>query len=148
MKCSVVVLDLDGTLLNSSKQVSNRNLAAVLSCYSLGMRIIIATARPPRAVSWFLPRELIEISSFVYYNGAQVVCEKSNIEVYESISQPITSEILEYCLQQDSQIELTMEFRDEWFSLRELDYSNMMNAKENPIVKSIEELKQYAATKI
>lgn len=148
MKYSVVVLDLDGTFLNSSKQVSERNLAAVLSCYSKGMKIIIATARPPRAVRWFLPGELMEIGSFVYYNGAQVVCEKSNVEFYESISFSITSEILEYCLHQNPEIELTMEFRDEWFSLRELDYSNMMNVKANPIVKSLEELKQYEATKI
>ncbi len=73
MKYSTVVLDLDGTLLNSNKEISKRNLDAVLSCYQKGMRIIFATARPPRAVNWFLPQELLDIGAFVYYNGAQVI---------------------------------------------------------------------------
>ncbi|OAB40393.1 Cof-type HAD-IIB family hydrolase [Paenibacillus antarcticus] len=148
MKFSTIVLDLDGTLLNSMKQVSERNLVAILNCYNKGMRIIFATARPPRAVRWFLPEQLLDIGSFVYYNGAQVICRKSNTEFNESIPSSITSEILDYCLNHDPEVELTMEVRDEWFSLRELDYSTRMNVKANPIVKSLEELKQHDATKI
>ncbi|MDR6726886.1 Cof subfamily protein (haloacid dehalogenase superfamily) [Paenibacillus amylolyticus] len=148
MKYSTVVLDLDGTLLNSNKEVSKRNLDAVLSCYLKGMRIIFATARPPRAVDWFLPQELLDIGAFVYYNGAQVICKETKIEINESIPAHVTTEILDYCLKCNPEIELTMEVRDEWFSLRQLDYITSMNTRSNPIVKPLKELKQYDATKI
>ncbi len=148
MKFSVVVLDLDGTYLNSNKQVSERNLAAVLACFNSGMKIIIATARPPRAVKWFLPDQLQSIAAFVYYNGAQVICRHSNTELYESIPAPLTAKIIDFCLNLNPNMELTMEVRDEWFSLRELDYSVTMNVKANPVVKSLNQLKQYEATKI
>ncbi|GGH27373.1 hypothetical protein GCM10008013_28780 [Paenibacillus segetis] len=90
----------------------------------------------------------MDIGSFVYYNGAQVICQKSNTDFYDSIPVSITSEIIDYCLHGDPQTELTMEVKDEWFSLRELDYSSTMNARANPIVKSLEELKRHEATKI
>jgi Cof subfamily protein (haloacid dehalogenase superfamily) len=148
LKYSTVVLDLDGTLLNSKKEVSKRNLEAVLFCYQRGLRIVFATARPPRAVNWFLPQDLLDIGAFVYYNGAQTICQETKIEFNESIPSNVTTEILDYCLQHDPQIELTMEVKDEWFSLRELDYITSMNARSNPIVKPLNEMKQYDATKI
>lgn len=148
MKWSAVVLDLDGTFLNASKQVSERNLAAVLACFHSGMRIIIATARPPRAVRWFLPEQLQSIASFVYYNGAHVVCRHAVIEWHEAIPAPLSAEIIDCCLTLNPALELSMEVRDEWFSLREVDYSVAMSAKENPAVKSLAELKQYDATKL
>lgn len=148
MKYSTVVLDLDGTFLNSKNQVSERNFEAVLSCYQRGMRIIFATARPPRAVKFFLPKELLDIGAFVYYNGAQTICNKSRTEFYESIPSDLTSEIIDYCLHHYPQFDMTMEVKDEWFGLRQYDYATTMNARSNPIVKSLRELKQYEATKI
>lgn len=144
----VIVLDLDGTLLNSRKEVSKRNLAAVLACHRQGMRIVFATARPPRAVRWFLPDVLLEIASFVYYNGAQVICPHTSTAFHESIPAAVTAEITDYCLERHPDLELTMEVRDEWYSLRELDYRVTMNAQANPIVISLEAFKRYDATKI
>lgn len=55
---SAVILDLDGTLLDSSKRVSQRNRDAILQCHRRGMKIIIATARPPRTVESLLPSDV------------------------------------------------------------------------------------------
>ncbi len=60
-----IVLDLDGTLLNSEKKVSNRNLNSILKCYSYGIQIIIATARPPRSVKKLLPPELLQFGYII-----------------------------------------------------------------------------------
>jgi len=144
----VIVLDLDGTLLNSNKEVSKRNLAAVMACYRRGMKIVFATARPPRAVKWFLPDVLLEIASFVYYNGAQAYCPHTNTEFHESIPPEVTAEITDYSLEHHPDLDLTMEVRDEWFSLREHDYRATMNAEANPIVIPLDEFKQHNATKI
>lgn len=51
-----------------------------------------------------------------------MICKETKIEINESIPANVTTEILDYCLKCDPQIELTMEVKDEWFSLRELDY--------------------------
>lgn len=66
---------------------------------------------------------------------------------YESIPSDLTSEIIDYCLHHYPQLDLTMEVKDEWFGLRQYNYTTM-NARSNPIVKSLRELKQYEATKI
>jgi Cof subfamily protein (haloacid dehalogenase superfamily) len=148
MKYSAVVLDLDGTLLNSDKQVSDRNHKSIMACYEQGIKIIFATARPPRATKWFLPQKLLDIGSFVYYNGALISCNHSGINLHEPIYSDISAEILNHCIHNNPEIELSIEVQDEWFSLKEIDYSVTMNARGNPIVKSLEELVSFDATKI
>ena len=41
----LIALDLDGTLLNSKKQLSPRNLAALTRAAELGIEIVPATGR-------------------------------------------------------------------------------------------------------
>ena len=42
--------DLDGTLLNSKKEISEANQGALQKLYLAGHKIVIATARPPRSI--------------------------------------------------------------------------------------------------
>lgn len=65
MKFPIIVVDLDGTLLNSKKQVSERNYNAIMNCSRNGMKFIFATARPPRAVNSFLDDDLFKIGGSV-----------------------------------------------------------------------------------
>jgi len=96
VKVDAIVLDLDGTLLNSNKEVSNRNLKAIVEIHKLGIPIIIATARPPRAIKDFLPNELQEIAIFAYYNGALIVNQQLQIDEHYSIDSNISKQIIEY----------------------------------------------------
>ncbi|MHA6533314.1 HAD family hydrolase [Paenibacillus sp. BAC0078] len=148
MRFAAVVLDLDGTLLNSDKKISERNYKSVIACHEEGMQLIFATARPPRAVNAFLPKELLTLGSFVYYNGAMIVCNHLGINVHEPIHRSIAAAVLEHCISVHSDLELGIEVQDEWFSLKEVDYATVMNVKGTPVVKSLEELKGYDATKI
>lgn len=45
----VLALDIDGTLLSSSKRLGTRDIEAVRAAADLGVRIVLATARPPRS---------------------------------------------------------------------------------------------------
>ncbi|WP_442951556.1 HAD family hydrolase [Paenibacillus sp. GYB004] len=54
-----IVLDLDGTLLDSSKSISPRNYDAVKQCFEAGIHVIVATARPPRVAKRFVKRSSI-----------------------------------------------------------------------------------------
>lgn len=148
MKYSVIVLDLDGTFLNSEKEISERNYSAVLKCYQQGMKIIFATARPPRSVNHFLPEDLKRIGSFIYYNGAYIACPLTGINHHEPINSELTAEILDYCLNSNPELDINLEVKDEWMSLMEHDYSTITKVKEIPTVKSLDELKNQEATKV
>ncbi|MEN1984832.1 MULTISPECIES: HAD family hydrolase [Paenibacillus] len=148
MKFPLVVLDLDGTLLNSNKEISQRSYNAITECISLGMKFIFATARPPRAVRSFMKEELLRLSSFIYYNGAYIECEHTGINDHVPIESETTAEILDYCLNCNPDLDLSLEVKDEWMSLREYDYTTLIKVKDNPIVKPLEDLKRLEASKI
>ncbi len=69
--CSVVVLDLDGTLLRSDKTVSDASAGLLQQLRRRGVILIIATARPRRAVRPLLPATLLG-DWVVLYNGSQI----------------------------------------------------------------------------
>lgn len=148
MSFPLIVLDLDGTLLNSNKEVSNRSYNAIIDCASLGMKFIFATARPPRAVKSFMKEELLRLGSFIYYNGAYIDCKHTGIKAHVLIESEITAEVLDYCLHCNPDLDLSVEVKDEWLSLREYDYTMLIKVKGTPIVKSLEELKRLEVSKI
>ncbi|MCP1123948.1 hydrolase [Bacillus sp. AFS018417] len=145
---TAIVLDLDGTLLNSQKEVSKRNLQAILECYRKGITVIFATARPPRSVKAFLPQELQEIAAIVYYNGALIIDNTSEYRQHYPIESAITNEIIEYVITHHSDACLSIESEDTWYSNRSLDYSKSMNTIVNPIVVSLHEFKRINASKL
>jgi len=147
MKYAAVVLDLDGTLLNSQKKISERNRKAITGCFSNGIKIIYATARPPRTVKYLLPDELYQLGSFIYYNGAYVDCKFTQTTLHFPIPDYISKEFLDYCSIESTDCNLGVEVKDQWFSNRTVDYSTVTNVKENPVVKTIQELKQLEVTK-
>ena len=46
MKYTAIALDLDGTLLNSKKEISKRNKEAIRKAAKAGVKIILASGRP------------------------------------------------------------------------------------------------------
>ena len=46
MKYKLLVLDVDGTLLNNECQISKRTLSALLKVQQTGVRIVLASGRP------------------------------------------------------------------------------------------------------
>ncbi|WP_342551371.1 HAD family hydrolase [Paenibacillus sp. FSL R7-0652] len=148
MKFPIVVVDLDGTLLKANKEVSERSIKAILNCASRGLKFIFATARPPRAVKVFLPKPLLKLGSFVYYNGAYIDCIHTGNNIHKAITPALTAEVLDYCLACNPDLDISLEVRDEWMSLKPYDAGTMMNVKGQPIVRSLTELKQQEASKI
>lgn len=47
MKYKLLVLDVDGTLLNSEKAITARTQAALLKVQQMGIHIVLASADPP-----------------------------------------------------------------------------------------------------
>lgn len=75
MKYKLLVLDVDGTLLNNEKQISKRTLSALLKVQHMGIRIVLASGRP---TSGLIPlANALELGNFggfiLSYNGCQVI---------------------------------------------------------------------------
>ena len=75
MKYKLLVLDVDGTLLNNEKEISKRTLSTLLKAQHTGIRIVLASGRP---TSGLLPlAKALEMGNFggfiVSYNGAQLI---------------------------------------------------------------------------
>ena len=67
---AAIAVDLDGTLLNSRTQLSERNHMAIRGCVARGIPVIIATSRPIRTLRRLVGDDLANICSLVVMNGA------------------------------------------------------------------------------
>ena len=72
MTKKAIIIDLDGTLLNSKKQVSDYDISMINECQKENDVIIIATARPYRTVISRLPDGFLP-SYYVLCNGAWII---------------------------------------------------------------------------
>ena len=82
MKYKLLVLDVDGTLLNDAKEISKRTLAALLKVQQMGVRIVLASGRPTYGL---LPlAKTLELGNYggfiLSYNGCQII-NASNGEI-------------------------------------------------------------------
>lgn len=82
MKYKMLVLDVDGTLLNDEKEISKRTLATLRKVQQMGVRIMLASGRPTYGL---LPlAKTLELGTYngyiLSYNGGQVI-NASNGEV-------------------------------------------------------------------
>jgi len=93
--------DLDGTLLNSSKEVSPTTRKTLERCAQSGIKLYIATARPPllgKMLSW--DDGLLSLfDNGVFYNGGCVVL--GGKKTYTAVSDDIVKAAMEYAMQYD-----------------------------------------------
>ncbi|QNK58534.1 HAD family hydrolase [Paenibacillus sp. PAMC21692] len=148
MELRAIALDLDGTLLNSAKEVSARNRAAVLRVLEKGLRVIIATARPPRSVAELLPSELLERASIVCYNGAIVRDRAAGIDEHYPMTSEVTAEVIRYCGEYLPTAHLSVEVNDKWYANRDLADGAFYHPRFRPELATYEVLASQAATKI
>lgn len=66
----MIAVDLDGTLLRGDKTVSQYTLDTIRRAREKGLRFVIATARPVRAVRQMLPG--LPMDAGIYHNGAVI----------------------------------------------------------------------------
>ncbi len=76
----LIALDLDGTLLNDNKELTEKTAEALLSLKNRGMKIVFATGRPTKGVTRYVNQlHLHDIDDYlVTYNGAYVINMASN----------------------------------------------------------------------
>ena len=95
MKYKLLVLDVDGTLLNDAKEISKRTLAALLKVQQMGVRIVLASGRPTYGL---MPlAKSLELGNYggyiLSYNGCQIINAQNGEILFE---RRINPEMLPY----------------------------------------------------
>jgi Cof subfamily protein (haloacid dehalogenase superfamily) len=114
----LVAVDLDGTLLNDSKQVSGQTVDALRGLPARGVRVVIASARPPRSVRHVhaqLGLDTLQIN----YNGALIWDEANRRAAYHRpMDCGVVREIVGRARDWFEEVLVGCEIMDRWYTDR------------------------------
>lgn len=114
----LVAIDLDGTLLTDQKQVSKRTLRAIAGLPARGVKVVIASARPPRSVRHIY--ELLGLNTWqINYNGA-LIWDHPNLQIVHHQPMPpaLVGAIINYARGAYPDCLVSCEILDKWFTDR------------------------------
>lgn len=85
MKYKLLVLDVDGTLLNDNKEISPRTLSALLKVQQMGVHIVLASGRPTCGLKPIAEKlELKNYGGYVLsYNGGEIHDAQTDELIFE-----------------------------------------------------------------
>jgi Cof subfamily protein (haloacid dehalogenase superfamily) len=107
MKYKMLVLDMDGTLLNDDHQISNRNKEAILKAQAQGIKVVLASGRPkPAMIAYAKDLQLDDYNSYIIsYNGGVVTHLKSNTTEFEKkLTASQAHRLYDYCIEKKAEI--------------------------------------------
>ena len=104
MEKKLLVLDIDGTLVNNKKEITPRTKEAIFAAMEQGHSVMIASGRPTPGVQRYV--EELEFARFggyvLSYNGARVQDCRSGKDIYEKkMSHRMIRPLYEYAVQHD-----------------------------------------------
>lgn len=87
MKYKMLVLDIDGTLTNSEKQITDNTLSYINKIQELGVYIVLATGRPTPGVQPIAHELLMDqFGGYILsFNGGKIINCKTNETIYEKV---------------------------------------------------------------
>ncbi len=150
MAIKLLALDLDGTLLDDSQNISQKNIDALRKAEEKGVNIVIATGRTNLgAEDIFRQLELKEF--LIAYNGALIKNMKEN-KVIKHLPLPMqqTHKILEYVKKENLYVNLYLNNKVYANKAgKELDYyKNIMNIEPSVLEEDTVEFLDKATTKL
>jgi Cof subfamily protein (haloacid dehalogenase superfamily) len=84
MKYKLICLDMDGTLLDSKKKISDRNITAIKKAHEIGVKIAVCTGRIFTSASYY--GTLIGVKApIIASNGAYIREKDRNEVIYKSV---------------------------------------------------------------
>lgn len=145
MNRKMLVLDIDGTLTNSKKEITSATKAAVTRVLKEGHVVVIASGRPtPGTKKVCAELELEKYSGYVLsYNGAKITRLSDNAVVHQKVlDKKYIPEIFEYCIKNDMGM-MTYEDNDAITGTRIDEYMEL-EARINSIgLRSVENFTGY-----
>lgn len=86
MVCKLIAMDLDGTLNNDQKQITEKTKEALLAAQRQGIRLALASARPSPGL--YKERDILHLQDFggilMSYNGGRIVDAATGETLFET----------------------------------------------------------------
>ena len=119
MKIHLLAIDLDGTLLNSAKRIGAATVKAIAAARrEARVRVVLASARPPRSVAPFY-RQLDLDTPMINYNGALVYDPPSaRVLMHRPLPLKTAKRIVELARHWYSDVLVSAEVLDRWYTDR------------------------------
>lgn len=112
----LVAIDIDGTLLRSDKTLSLRVARAIDKVREKGVKVVLASARPPRSVNEIHTRLKLDTYQ-INYNGALIYDTPRRRHVFHQPLVPaLTQKIIKAARKADPQVVVSMEILDKWYT--------------------------------
>ena len=86
MKYKVLALDLDGTLTNSEKKITDRTKESIFKAMEKGVKVVLASGRPVLGIERLAKElRLDEYGGYILaYNGGEIIDAKTGEAVVKS----------------------------------------------------------------
>lgn len=145
MAYEVLVLDIDGTLTNSKKEVSPKTLDAVIRAQEEGIKVVIASGRPTAGIKKIAKTiKLDEYGGYILsYNGGKIINFQTGEVVYnETLPEEMIPSIYEEAVDNNAGI-ITYEGNDS-IAGNGIDKYNEIEARINGIgLREVEDFPNY-----
>lgn len=147
MKYKLLVLDLDGTLTNTRKEVTEHTRTTLIKAQEQGLKIVLASGRPTYGIAPLA--NLLQLDKYegyvLSYNGGEIIDWKTGELLYKNLLNP---EVLPYLYQcandnhfaivtYDGEYVLT-EYPDDEYVLKEALLNVMKIKKVNNFLKAVQ----------
>ena len=112
----LVAVDLDGTLLNDSKQVTDQTAGALACLPERDVKIVIASARPPRSVRHIYQQLKLDTVT-INYNGA-LIWDEHNKKVIEHVplDAAVAKKVIAWGRKKYPDLLVSVEILDKWYT--------------------------------
>jgi len=112
----LIIADLDGTLLESPKVITERTKKTVAAVRKVGAEVVLASARPPRSLRYY-HQELRLTTPVIGYNGAVLWDLLAGIPIAQI---PLAPKLAQEMVQLGRELgaDVNIEATDEWFADR------------------------------
>jgi Cof subfamily protein (haloacid dehalogenase superfamily) len=115
-KFKLVAIDLDGTLLTSRKSITPMTHTAVRAAVKAGIKVVLATARPPRSVRGYW--EALKLDTpIINYNGA-LIWDEARKKVIEHVplDVAVAKKVIAWGRKKYPELLVSVEILDKWYT--------------------------------
>jgi Cof subfamily protein (haloacid dehalogenase superfamily) len=146
----LVAVDLDGTLLTDSKQITEQTAGALACLPRRGVKLVIASARPPRSVRQIYQQLRLDTVQ-INYNGALVWDEPNQQAMFHRpIPGKLARQIIDTARDMFEETIVTAEVMDKWLTDRNDDSHTTETGKlfQPDVICTIPQLCSHPVTKL
>jgi 5-amino-6-(5-phospho-D-ribitylamino)uracil phosphatase len=112
----MVAIDLDGTLLSSRKTITPKTHTAIKAAVAAGIKIVLATARPPRSVRAYYEALNLDTPT-INYNGALIWNERQRQVVeHVPLDVAVAKRIIAWGRRAYPELLVSVEILDKWYT--------------------------------